>query len=86
MDPDEIAPGPDGALWFTNAGNNSIGRITTAGVGTNYTGIGISDPVGIVAGPDGALWFTNQNNSIGRITTKGTVTNTGAPALAIHST
>jgi hypothetical protein len=28
-----IAPGPDGAVWFTNAYNNySIGRITTAGV------------------------------------------------------
>ena len=57
-------------MWFTNLGNNSIGRITTAGVVTNYTGTGISDPTGITAGPDGALWFTNLgNNSIGRITT-----------------
>jgi len=24
-----IAAGPDGALWFTNIANNSIGRITT---------------------------------------------------------
>ena len=24
-----ITAGPDGALWFTNCGNNSIGRITT---------------------------------------------------------
>jgi streptogramin lyase len=24
-----IAAGPDGNLWFTNQGNNSIGRITT---------------------------------------------------------
>ena len=23
-----ITPGPDGAMWFTNNGNNSIGRIT----------------------------------------------------------
>ena len=30
--PDGITTGPDGALWFTNDGN-SIGRITTAGVG-----------------------------------------------------
>ena len=57
-------------------GNNSIGRITTAGVVTNYTGTGISGPAGIAAGPDGALWFTNySNNSIGRITTAGVVTN-----------
>ena len=67
--PSGITAGPDGALWFTNAGN-SIGRITTAGVVTNYTGTGISNPSGITAGPDGALWFTNSgNNSIGRITT-----------------
>ena len=75
-DPVSITAGPDGALWFTNQGNNSIGRITTAGVVTNYTGTGIDDPQSITAGPDGALWFTNvANNSIGRITTAGVVTN-----------
>ena len=58
-DPVGIAAGPDGALWFTNYGNNSIGRITTTGAVTNYTGTGISLPFGITAGPDGALWFTN---------------------------
>ena len=56
--------------------DNSIGRITTAGVVTNYTGTGINDPYGITAGPDGALWFTNfDNNSIGRISTAGVVSN-----------
>src|SRR5512135_1737336 len=65
-----IVAGPDGALWFTNYGNNSIGRITTAGAITSYTDPSISQPNGIAAGPDGALWFTNHgNNSIGRITT-----------------
>ena len=76
--PAGITAGPDGALWFTNNYcNNSIGRITTTGIVTNYTGIGISNPAGIAAGPDGALWFTNDawSNSIGRITTAGTVTN-----------
>jgi streptogramin lyase len=74
--PDGIAAGSDGALWFTNYGNNSIGRITTAGVVTNYTGPGIDAPWGITGGPDGALWFTNHgNNSIGRITIAGVVTN-----------
>ena len=74
--------GPDGALWFTNYGNNSIGRITTSGAVTNYTGPGIGDPDQIVAGPDGALWFTNlDNNSIGRITTSGTVTNYTDPSI-----
>jgi IPT/TIG domain len=63
-----IAAGPDGALWFTNNFNNSIGSITTAGTVTNYTGIGIGSPQAIAAGPDGAMWFTGVN-SIGSITT-----------------
>jgi sugar lactone lactonase YvrE len=57
-------------MWFTNDSNNSIGRITTAGVVTNYTSSSIRNPNAIAAGPDGALWFTNSgNDSIGRITT-----------------
>ena len=69
-----ITAGSDGALWFTNNGNDSIGRITADGLVTNYTGTGISQPEEITAAPDGALWFTNfGNDSIGRITTAGTV-------------
>jgi sugar lactone lactonase YvrE len=68
-----ITSGPDGALWFTNVNNNSIGRITTSGVVSDYPGTGFN-PLGITAGPDGALWFTNSNsNSIGRITTAGVI-------------
>ena len=64
-------------------GDNSIGRITTAGVVTNYTGTGINGPLGITTGPDGALWFTNNfNNSIGRITTAGVVTNYTDPSIS----
>lgn len=54
-----ITAGSDGALWFTNSSNNSIGRITTTGSVSNYTGTGIDEPLGITAGADGALWFTN---------------------------
>jgi virginiamycin B lyase len=75
VNPTAITAGPDGALWFTNTGNgtgNSIGRITTSGTVTSYTGTGIDDPEGITAGPDAAMWFTNNGdgsgNSIGRIT------------------
>jgi O-glycosyl hydrolase/streptogramin lyase len=74
--PAGIAVGPDGALWFTNSQGNSIGRITTSGTVTSYTGTGIDFPQVITTGPDGALWFTNEgNNSIGRITTSGSVAN-----------
>ncbi len=55
--PHGIVAGPDKALWFTNYLDDSIGRITTAGQVTTYTGTGIRGPQGIAAGPDGALWF-----------------------------
>lgn len=81
--PGGIVSGPDGALWFTNDGNNSIGRITVGGKVTNYTASSISDPVGIAVGADGALWFTNSgNNSIGRIATAGKVTNYTAATIS----
>ena len=35
-----LAVGPDGAIWFTNTDDNSIGRITTGGINTNYRATG----------------------------------------------
>jgi virginiamycin B lyase len=65
-----IASGSDGALWFTNLDNNSIGRITTAGVVTVYHNSGVDYPDSITAGPDGAIWFANtEDYVIGRVTT-----------------
>ncbi|HKD10429.1 MAG TPA: hypothetical protein VKE50_00065, partial [Thermoanaerobaculia bacterium] len=53
-----------------------IGRITTAGVITEFPVAGVgSFFAGIASGPDGALWFTEQAlNKIGRITTAGSLT------------
>ena len=62
-DPTAITAGPDGNLWFTNSGNNSIGSISTSGVVDNYTGGGIDDPDAITVGPDGNLWFTNSGTT-----------------------
>jgi virginiamycin B lyase len=91
-----IAAGPDGALWFTEAGGfvgsfaeevgvDAIGRITTAGVVTEFPlphqlKVGAS-PDHITAGPDGNLWFTEMSNgrfpvnpiAIGRITPAGAI-------------
>src|SRR5215831_14267254 len=69
--PNDITAGPDGALWFTEAGTDKIGRLTTAGViAPEFTVPGAgSAPAGITAGPDGALWFTESGSGeIGRIT------------------
>src|ERR1022692_3633459 len=34
--PFSVTPGPDGALWFTEAHGNKIGRITTSGAIAEY--------------------------------------------------
>lgn len=71
-DPSAIVSGSDGALWFVN--NGSIGRMTTSGAVTLYSGRDDS-ATSITAGPDGALWFTSDiSDAIGRIATSGTVT------------
>src|SRR5439155_6426898 len=69
--PGGITAGPDGNLWFTEIASNNIGRISTAGVITEFAvPTANSAPFGITAGPDGNLWFTEQNgNQIGRIST-----------------
>ena len=77
-----LAQGGDGAMWFTNSGNSTIGRTTSAGVVTNYQGSGISTPTAMAAGPAGDLWFVNAGNAtLGRITTAGVVSNFADPAL-----
>jgi virginiamycin B lyase len=75
--PQGIAAGRDGNLWFTEPGTDRIGRITPAGVITEFsTGITPeSDPTAITAGSDGNIWFTeNSAGQIGRITPQGKVT------------
>lgn len=65
-----IVSGPDGALWFTECGGAYIiGRITTAGAITEYSGPSASSSaLNIAAGPDNAVWFTDPCNSeIGRV-------------------
>jgi streptogramin lyase len=70
-----ITTGPDGNIWFTDGGNNQIGRMTPAGVFTGFNlPIANSGPVDITTGPDGALWFTEFEGRIGRITTSGQIT------------
>jgi streptogramin lyase len=74
---EDMAPGPDGNLWFVSSAPATIGKITPAGVVTAYHPAELADPVGIAAGPDGNLWFTNRAGpaphigSIGRFTPAG---------------
>ncbi len=76
-----IASGPDGNVWFAELNDNKIGRITPAGVITEYpTPTQDSGPNYIAAGPDGAMWFTEYGaDQIGRITTSGQVSEFPVP-------
>jgi len=90
-----ITAGPDGALWFTGI-PGEIGRITTAGVVTEFAVPEIPPPAGskpgtagtpatlqdITAGPDGALWFTGVPDKVGRITTRGVISELTVPTSA----
>jgi streptogramin lyase len=81
-EPTEIVAGADGALWFTERAADKIGRITTDGQVTEYSGMVGSQPSGIALGADGNVWFTEESGRIGRITTAGAITDWVAPASA----
>jgi streptogramin lyase len=80
--PEEEVVGKDGAIWFTESSNNSIGRITTGGTITEFPiPTQDSDPIGICLGPDGNVWFAeNVGNAIARVKPDGTITEFPLPA------
>jgi virginiamycin B lyase len=73
--PGAIAAGPDGAVWFTEAGKPAtLGRITPDGtVTTMPSGAGSGPAAGIALGADGNLWFTVAGlpGALGRMTPAG---------------
>ena len=68
-DPEAIAAGPGGTIWFAEFGADKIGRVTTStGLIIEYPLPLGSAPLGIVAGPDGNIWFTMAGRDlIGRL-------------------
>jgi hypothetical protein len=70
-----ITSGPDGNLWFTERDGHKIGKVTPAGVVTEYPLPGSASPGSIATGKDGNLWFSEPGsaNSIARATPAGTV-------------
>jgi len=73
--PRGITLGPDGNLWFAEFSADKIGKITTAGVITEFTIPAQAcscalNPLDITAGPDGDLYFTLYGGDlIGKIPT-----------------
>ena len=85
--PTGIALGPDGNMWFTDAGTDSedhrfISRIAPTGEITEFktpTSEGI--PAGIALGPEGDMWFTETGPAkIGRITPDGRISEQRVPS------
>jgi streptogramin lyase len=68
--PEGIAAGPDGNLWFAELNAGKIGEIDPNTHAINEFSIPTapSGPLGITVGPDGNIWFTeSQANKIGEI-------------------
>lgn len=92
--PVAIANGPDGNVWFVRgspscvdlppgcaAANSPIGKITPAGVITEFPLANNGGLAGITRGPDGNLWFTDYGDAqIGTITAAGVITEYAVPA------
>src|SRR5438552_15231197 len=69
--PDDIARGADGNFWFTEFGSNRIGRVTPAGVITEFSLAGLqagSEPLNIVSDPNNNLLYFTELGA-GRIGT-----------------
>jgi streptogramin lyase/Tol biopolymer transport system component len=74
-----------GAMWFTNAQNDRIGRVTTDGAIQTWADPAgnVDNPRGITLGFDGNLWFVSRdNNRIGRITPQGVITTFTDPNIS----
>jgi virginiamycin B lyase len=85
--PYDIAAGPGNDLWFVENGTARIGRITAAGVITEYPLATHAGPAHITKGPDGAMWFTVVSGAyIGRITADGTITEYPVGSMAADRT
>jgi virginiamycin B lyase len=70
-EPQDITVGSDGALWFTEFGTGSIGRMTISG---EYSSCPLPSsasnphPYGIATGADGNIWFTErEGGKLGRL-------------------
>lgn len=69
MRPHDVAPAPDGGVWFTGQGSGELGRLdpVTGAVKRVKLGDG-SAPHGVIVGPDGAPWVTDGGlNAIVRV-------------------
>lgn len=78
-----IALGPDGNVWTTNNGSDSISRVSPAGglATTFQVPTAGGQPSDIVAGPDGAMWYSyDAVPKIGRVDMNGAFSEFAIPS------
>src|SRR5207245_9270459 len=58
--PHDVAPAPDGTVWYTAQTAGELGRLDPATGRIRHTRLGEgSAPHGVIVGPDGAAWVTD---------------------------
>ncbi len=67
--PHDVAPAPDGRVWYTAQGSGELGVLNPESGETHHIPLGInSAPHGVIVGPDGTLWVTDGGlNAIVRV-------------------
>jgi phosphohistidine phosphatase SixA len=67
--PHDVAPAPDGSVWYTAQGSGKLGRLDPGTGETHHIRLGDgSAPHGVIVGPGGAPWITDGGlNAIVRV-------------------
>ena len=67
--PHDVAPAPDGGVWYTAQGLGELGLLDPVSGKTAHIHLGSgSRPHGVIVGPDGAPWITDSGlNAIVRV-------------------
>lgn len=67
--PHDVAPAPDGGVWYTAQSAGALGWLDPENGETRHIGLGQgSAPHGVIVGPDGAPWITDGGlNAIVRV-------------------
>jgi virginiamycin B lyase len=67
--PHDVAPAPDGSVWYTAQRSSELGKLDPETGETHHIPLGQgSAPHGVIVGPDGAPWITDSGlNAIVRV-------------------
>jgi len=67
--PHDVAPAPDGTVWYTSQPRGELGRLDPGTGKIEHIPLGRgSSPHGVIVGPDGAAWVTDGGqNAIVRV-------------------